>query len=65
MGGGLLVICAFFIVGGLFEHIVHIPGPVLMILFAVLCKYCRVIRPRWKPARTVSTSSSPRRWCGR
>ncbi|MBH2940289.1 2-hydroxycarboxylate transporter family protein [Serratia marcescens] len=43
MGGGLLVICAFFIVGGLFEHIVHIPGPVLMILFAVLCKYCRVI----------------------
>ncbi|CAI0708001.1 2-hydroxycarboxylate transporter family protein [Serratia entomophila] len=43
MGGGLLVICAFFIVGGLFEHILHIPGPVLMILFAVLCKYCRVI----------------------
>lgn len=43
MGGGLLVICAFFIVGGLFEHIVHIPGPVLMILFAVLCKFCRVI----------------------
>ncbi|HAT4913979.1 TPA: 2-hydroxycarboxylate transporter family protein [Serratia marcescens] len=43
MGGGLLVICAFFIVGGLFEHIMHIPGPVLMILFAVLCKYCRVI----------------------
>ncbi|HEB0100368.1 TPA: 2-hydroxycarboxylate transporter family protein [Serratia marcescens] len=43
MGGGLLVICAFFIVGGLFEHIVYIPGPVLMILFAVLCKYCRVI----------------------
>ncbi|HEI8865291.1 2-hydroxycarboxylate transporter family protein [Serratia sp. AKBS12] len=43
MGGGLLVICAFFIVGGLFEHIVHIPGPVLMILFAVLCKYCRII----------------------
>ncbi|HAY0635838.1 MULTISPECIES: 2-hydroxycarboxylate transporter family protein [Serratia] len=43
MGGGLLVICAFFIVGGLFEHLVHIPGPVLMILFAVLCKYCRII----------------------
>ncbi|CAI1512418.1 Citrate/malate-proton symporter [Serratia ficaria] len=43
MGGGLLVICVFFIVGGLFEHILHIPGPVLMILFAVLCKYCRVI----------------------
>jgi malate:Na+ symporter len=43
MGGGLLLICAFFIVGGLFEKIVHIPGPVLMILIAVLCKYARVI----------------------
>ncbi|WP_194205949.1 2-hydroxycarboxylate transporter family protein [Superficieibacter sp. 1612_C1] len=43
MGGGLLLICAFFIVGGLFENIVHIPGPVLMILIAVLCKYARVI----------------------
>lgn len=43
MGGGLLMICAFFIVGGLFEKLVHIPGPVLMILIAVLCKYSRVI----------------------
>ncbi|MCA5920801.1 2-hydroxycarboxylate transporter family protein [Pectobacterium brasiliense] len=43
MGGGLLMICAFFIVGGLFEKLVHIPGPVLMILIAVLCKYGRVI----------------------
>ncbi|ANI28979.1 malate permease [Yersinia entomophaga] len=43
MGGGLLMICAFFIVGGLFEKLVHIPGPVLMILIAVLCKYCQVI----------------------
>ncbi|WP_312948347.1 2-hydroxycarboxylate transporter family protein [Superficieibacter sp.] len=43
MGGGLLLICAFFIVGGLFEKIVHIPGPVLMILIAVLCKYARII----------------------
>ncbi len=43
MGGGLLMICAFFIVGGLFEKLVHIPGPVLMILIAVFCKYSRVI----------------------
>ena len=37
------MICAFFIVGGLFEKLVHIPGPVLMILIAVFCKYSRVI----------------------
>ncbi|MFS2222578.1 2-hydroxycarboxylate transporter family protein [Pantoea sp. B65] len=43
MGGGLLMICAFFIVGGLFERLVHIPGPVLMILIAVLCKYTKII----------------------
>ncbi|PWC12349.1 malate permease [Brenneria roseae subsp. americana] len=43
MGGGLLMICAFFIIGGLLEHVVHIPGPVLMILIAVFCKYGRVI----------------------
>jgi malate:Na+ symporter len=35
MGAGLLMICAFFIVGGLLEKVVHIPGPVLMILAAV------------------------------
>ncbi|KGT93051.1 malate permease [Erwinia typographi] len=43
MGGGLLMICAFFIAGGLLEKLVHIPGPVLMILIAVLCKYSQVI----------------------
>ncbi|BES82959.1 L-malate permease [Pectobacterium araliae] len=43
MGGGLLMICAFFIVGGLFERLIHIPGPVLMILIAVFCKYGRII----------------------
>lgn len=43
MGGGLLMTCAFFIVGGLFEKVVHIPGPVLMILIAVMCKYAQVI----------------------
>ncbi|HCR59515.1 MAG TPA: malate permease [Raoultella sp.] len=43
MGGGLLMICAFFIVGGLLEKLVHIPGPVLMILAAVICKYTKAI----------------------
>lgn len=43
MGSGLLMIYAFFIVGGLFEKLVHIPGPVLMILIAVFCKYSCVI----------------------
>jgi Na+/citrate or Na+/malate symporter len=37
------MICAFFIVGGLLEKVVHIPGPVLMILAAVFCKYAKVI----------------------
>lgn len=43
MGAGLLMVCAFFIVGGLLEKVVHIPGPVLMILAAVFCKYAKVI----------------------
>lgn len=43
MGGGLLMICAFFIVGGLLEKLVHVPGPVLMILAAVICKYTKAI----------------------
>ncbi|EIY5092639.1 2-hydroxycarboxylate transporter family protein [Klebsiella sp. C239] len=43
MGAGLLMICAFFIIGGLLEKVVHIPGPVLMILAAVFCKYTKVI----------------------
>ena len=43
MGAGLLMICAFFIIGGLLEKVLHIPGPVLMILAAVLCKYTKVI----------------------
>ena len=43
MGAGLLMICAFFIVGGLLEKVLHIPGPVLMILAAVLCKYTKII----------------------
>lgn len=43
MGAGLLMICCFFIFGGLLERIVHIPGPVLMIIMAVICKYAGVI----------------------
>jgi len=43
MGAGLLMICCFFIFGGLLERIVHIPGPVLMIVMAVICKYAGVI----------------------
>lgn len=43
MGAGLLMICCFFIVGGLLERILHIPGPVLMIVMAVICKYAKVI----------------------
>lgn len=43
MGAGVLVICAFFILGGLLEKVVGIPGPVMMILVAVLFKYIRVL----------------------
>lgn len=39
MGGGLLMICVFFIVGGLFEKVVYISGLVFMILIVVMCKY--------------------------
>ncbi|NQD75518.1 2-hydroxycarboxylate transporter family protein [Pseudomonas sp. CM27] len=43
MGAGVLLICAFFVLGGLLEKIVHIPGPVMMILAAVIFKYVRVL----------------------
>lgn len=46
MGSGLLMICCFFIVGGLLERVLHIPGPVLMIVMAVICKYARAIPER-------------------
>jgi malate:Na+ symporter len=64
MGGGLLMVCAFFIVG-LFEKLVHIPGPVLMILIAVLCKYFRVIPASMEQGRTAAINSSRLRWSGR
>ncbi|AOR62027.1 2-hydroxycarboxylate transporter family protein [Pectobacterium wasabiae] len=53
MGAGLLVICCFFIVGGLLEKILHIPGPVLMIVLAVICKYIDII-----PHRMIDGSKS-------
>ena len=43
IGAGILVICAFFVLGGLLEKVLGIPGPVLMILAAVLFKYVRVL----------------------
>lgn len=43
MGAGVLLICAFFVLGGLLEKVVHIPGPVMMILVAVIFKYVRVL----------------------
>ena len=43
MGAGVLIICAFFVLGGLLEKVVGIPGPVMMILAAVVFKYMRVL----------------------
>lgn len=43
MGAGVLIICAFFVLGGLLEKVVGIPGPVMMILAAVVFKYTRVL----------------------
>lgn len=46
MGAGVLLICSFFVLGGLLEKLVHIPGPVMMIVVAVLFKYLRVLPDR-------------------
>lgn len=43
MDAGLPMICVFFIVGGLLEKAVHTPGPILMILTAILCRYTNII----------------------
>ncbi len=59
MGAGLLMICAFFIVGGLLEKVLHIPGPVLMILAAVLCKYSKIIPAAMELGRIAATNLSP------
>jgi malate:Na+ symporter len=46
MGAGVLLICTFFVFGGLLEKVVGIPGPVMMILAAVVFKYVRVLPER-------------------
>lgn len=46
MGAGVLLICTFFVLGGLLEKVVGIPGPVMMILAAVAFKYIRVLPER-------------------
>lgn len=46
MGAGVLLICSFFVLGGLLEKVVGIPGPVMMILAAVAFKYVRVLPER-------------------
>ncbi len=46
MGAGVLLICAFFVFGGLLEKVVGIPGPVMMILAAVVFKYVRALPDR-------------------
>ncbi len=46
MGAGVLLICTFFVFGGLLEKVVDIPGPVMMILAAVLFKYIRALPER-------------------
>ncbi|KAB0495850.1 2-hydroxycarboxylate transporter family protein [Pseudomonas vancouverensis] len=46
MGAGVLLICAFFVLGGLLEKVFGIPGPVMMILAAVLFKYVRLLPQR-------------------
>lgn len=49
MGAGLLTTYAFLTVGGLLEKVAHIPGPVLMILATVFCKYTNVILTAMEP----------------
>lgn len=46
MGAGVLLICTFFVFGGLLEKLVGIPGPVMMILAAVVFKYARLLPER-------------------
>ncbi|MFJ5298492.1 2-hydroxycarboxylate transporter family protein [Pseudomonas sp. NPDC088368] len=46
MGAGVLLICTFFVFGGLLEKVSGIPGPVMMILAAVALKYLRVLPDR-------------------
>lgn len=43
MGAGVLLACSFFVVGGLLEKFLHIPGPILMIILATLVKYTMLL----------------------
>nr|WP_198984320.1 2-hydroxycarboxylate transporter family protein [Herbaspirillum sp. ASV7] len=45
MGAGLLISCAFFILGSLLSLYTGIPGPILMIVAAALLKVSRVVPP--------------------
>lgn len=53
MGAGVLLICAFFLLGGLLEHVAGIPGPVMMILVAVAFKYLRVLPERMEKGANI------------
>jgi malate:Na+ symporter len=46
MGSGLLIACAFFILGSLLAPVTGIPGPILMIVSAAVLKVARVIPPK-------------------
>lgn len=46
MGAGLLVACAFFVLGSLASPFTGIPGPILMILGAAACKVLKIIPPK-------------------
>lgn len=56
MGAGVLIICAFFVLGGLLEKVVGIPGPVMMILAAVLLNTSESCRKNWKKVQTLFTN---------
>ncbi|MFA5979347.1 MAG: 2-hydroxycarboxylate transporter family protein [Pseudomonas sp.] len=58
VGADVLVICVFFVLGGLLEKVVGIPGPIMLILAAVPFKYVRVLPKKLEKAQTLSTS-----WC--
>ena len=43
MGAGLLLTCAFFILGSVLAPITGIPGPILMIIGAAVVKVCKIM----------------------
>ncbi|MDR3411111.1 MAG: 2-hydroxycarboxylate transporter family protein [Formivibrio sp.] len=46
MGCGLLIACSFWIMGSFLAPVLHIPGPILMILGAALAKVTRIVPAR-------------------